>query len=403
MKRTAKWIVAGMLLAAVMLNCSDDDDAVLCSVYYSANGATSGTVPADTNSYSSGSGVVLLSNSGTLLRYGAYFDGWTNSSGELYTPGSSFVIQDSSLTLFAAWKVPETRQYSSSNISFKMKMMPGGFSFYSGLDDNGGIQRVTNSFEIAETELLYSQWSNVYVWATNNGYLFANPGRQGGAASSAYTGAPDHPVTTVNWRDAMIWCNALTGYFNLHNGTAYTYVYKKTDGTVLSNSTDANRTNCDTVMPDETADGFRLLRSAEWAFAARFISDDGDKILNKDAEYYPGEFVTGSDSRYDISATNDYDRDGLTNSSADVAWSLDNSSGESKSAKQKLPNPSGLYDLCGNAYEWCFDWHPDYVDNMRTSRGGGFTKSDFHRIGYLNSGSPHISWYSIGFRIARTP
>jgi hypothetical protein len=27
-----------------------------------------------------------------------------------------------------------------------------------------------------------------------------------------------HPVTTVNWRDSRVWCNALTEYYNAKHG-----------------------------------------------------------------------------------------------------------------------------------------------------------------------------------------
>ena len=45
----------------------------------------------------------------------------------------------------------------------------------------------------------YSQWQSVYNWATTNGYSFDNAG-SGKAAN--------HPVQTVDWYDAVKWCNA---------------------------------------------------------------------------------------------------------------------------------------------------------------------------------------------------
>ncbi len=81
------------------------------------------------------------------------------------------------------------------------------------------------------------------------------------------------------------------------------------------------------------------------------------------------------------------------------------------------PNAFGLYDMHGNAWQWCSDWYDDTyytvspVDNptgpdsgaMRVLRGGSWgSRPDFARSTsrYLREPSSHSN--AIGFRVART-
>jgi formylglycine-generating enzyme required for sulfatase activity len=104
----------------------------------------------------------------------------------------------------------------------------------SGGPDGGGYTGVAftmvdvplQSYEIAQTEVTYELWSAVYTWAIANGYNIANPGRQGGDNSGTDpVGTNQHPVTTISWRDAMVWCNALTEYYAAKGGSKYKCVY----------------------------------------------------------------------------------------------------------------------------------------------------------------------------------
>ena len=85
-----------------------------------------------------------------------------------------------------------------------MALIPAGsFSMGDTLDHEADAlptHQVTVSAFYMDTKLVtYGLWQQVYQWATTNGYTFDNPGL-GKAAN--------HPVHTVNWYDAVKWCNA---------------------------------------------------------------------------------------------------------------------------------------------------------------------------------------------------
>ena len=273
--------------------------------------------------------------------------------------------------------------YTAGGVTFNMAYVPGGLTFPTGTDDSG-IATVTNAYMIADTEVTYELWNTVYTWATANGYTFANVGEQGDG-----TGDTDqHPVTTINWRSAMVWCNALTEWYNAQNSTSLSPVYftdagfttpiKSVDGTGSVGSTDGDQDN---PYVDTTAKGFRLPTMNEWELAARYI--DGTSWLL-------GDHASGDES-------DDYS----TSTELDTFAVYDGSS--TARVKSKTANALGLYDMSGNVWEWCFDWHPSYVGSRRVLRGGSWNYTAGNlQVGFVVIYGPYYEYVSVGFRFVRT-
>jgi len=279
----------------------------------------------------------------------------------------------------------------ASAISFKMNYAPSG-SFAS--DDNTvtgdpnlpATVNVTNAYWIAQTEVTYQLWSAVYTWAittATNKYTFADTGTEG----SSGIGSNLQPVNTISWRDAMVWCNALTEYYNATNGTSLACVYTY-NGSIVRDST--NATACDNVTAVSTAKGFRLPMSNEWELAARY--QDG-------TNWTPGDHVSGDTSGYCYNS-------GISTTASTIfgnyAWYSGNCS-STQPVGQKTANALGLYDMCGNIYQWCFDWYPGFSGSFRVGRGGSWNCSTLYlQIGYIYFTGPGSGVSGLGFRPVKT-
>ena len=274
---------------------------------------------------------------------------------------------------------------------------------------------VDTAFEIGETEVTYELWYAVRDWAENGTgapgagqYLFGNPGQEGndGTPDAVPTGAQLEPVTMVNWRDVIVWCNALTEYYNAKEGQSLDCVYTSDAGfsTPLRDASDSNNTSyfsnpgeIDNPYVNPNAKGFRLPTTTEWGAAARW---EGDTQRSVDAYQLPaGQYWTAGDYASGAVA-GDY----LTDANNDpYAWYSFNAGSVTHEVATKTANALGLFDMSGNVREWNFEWHPKYGNTVRVVCGGNWgLTSDRLQTGYWSIYDPYGEWDSLGFRFVRT-
>lgn len=297
----------------------------------------------------------------------------------------------------------QSSTYTVGGVSFKMRYVPSG-SFTS--DDNTisedsnlpGPVTVANSYWMAETEVTYELWYTVYMWAKDNGYTFANCGSEGHNGTINYppdppalpTTAKFEPVAFVSWRDAMVWCNALTEYYygNSANCVYYSDVSFNTPFRSVNNSlVDKTAGHQDNPYVKQTAKGFRLPTSNEWQLAARYQNG---------TNWTPGSHVSGDTTSYC------YPSDaGTSTVFGDYAW-VTNSGGYTHPVGEKTANALNIKDMSGNVWEWCFEWHPTYI-NGRLCRGASWSDAvEYMQLGFVYDYYPYIVNDSLGFRPVRT-
>jgi formylglycine-generating enzyme len=220
-------------------------------------------------------------------------------------------------------------------LSTNMALIPAGsFQMGSTLPEAYSYEQPVHSvyisaFWIDRTEVTKTLWDSISTYAYTNAYTFDNIGSGK---------APSHPVHTVNWMDAVKWCNARS------QAEGYTPVYY-TDAGLTQIYKSAQLTN---PYAKWTANGYRLPTEAEWEKAARggitgrrFPWSDVDTITHHRANYYSDTNRTS----YDISLTRGYHPAFI-----DVATPYTSPVGSFD------PNAYGLYDMAGNVRELCWDW-----------------------------------------------
>ncbi len=170
------------------------------------------------------------------------------------------------------------------------------------------------------------------------------------------------PATQLDWFTIVKWCNAAS----------------ERDGFEPCYTINGEEVTC-----DFTKNGYRLPTEAEWEYACR-AGTSGD--------YY------------------------FTNTLDDNAWYSSNSGKHLNEVGKKQANQWGLYDIYGNAAEWCWDWFSEYSENSEIDPRGpnsGDGNGKIIRGGSAQSSEASVnSWYRmdlspvmrermVGFRVVR--
>jgi formylglycine-generating enzyme required for sulfatase activity len=160
----------------------------------------------------------------------------------------------------------------------------------------------------------------------------------------------DVPVTNVSWLDAVRFCNALSEREGL------TPAYRLA-------------ADPDSTGWDESATGYRLPTEAEWEHACR-AGTTGPR-------YGPLD---------------------------EIAWYRGNSDERIHDVGGKRPNDWGLYDLLGNAWDWCWDiYDAEVYRGYRVLRGGGWFDEHWScRASVRRRSHPTFQVDDVGFRVARS-
>ena len=255
----------------------------------------------------------------------------------------------------------DQNQWYVNGLGKTMLRIPAG-TFRMGDGSDAVEIKLTRSFFLADREVSVGEFQQ-FMDDPETGasekpekWLGANP---------VFSPSAAHPVQTVNWSDAVLFCNWLS----------------RRERRPVCYRRDESRNGVWTLDPE--AKGYRLPTEVEWECACR----------------------AGTTTRYAFGDDKELLKSyGVVRSVA------------SEACGSKIPNPNGLFDLYGNVWEWCQDQHrvehpvgPNPPEDLPTNeetrsvRGGDWLDGGtFARSSYRSGFPPDLRVFSYGLRPARS-
>ncbi len=206
-----------------------------------------------------------------------------------------------------------------------MLPVPGGEAIIEG--KNAPV----SSFQMARTETTMWQYA-IYFRSQGKDMLTGKDLISG--LSWGFNG--DNPVVNVSWHDAARYANWLSKEARLDS----VYIFEGENRGAINHATKV----------------YRLPTEVEWEYAAR-------GGLTREVFAYAG-----------------------SNNLDSIGWYSGNSGSRTQPVAGKKANSLGLYDMSGNVWEWCGDWHSEYPATFPANYHG--LDSGLYRV--LRGGS----WYS---------